>query len=94
MHAEKRIRATEVARSLREVLNAVEYGRETFEVERHGRHIARIVPVGTGPLHGASWAEVRDALDRGPRADAQFAADLEVLRASTGSLPASAWEQS
>ncbi len=41
----RRITATEAARSFSEVLNQVKYRGESFEIERGGVPIARLVPV-------------------------------------------------
>lgn len=82
------------ARHFRDVLNAVEHERETFQVERHRRPVASI-----GQAKGASppWVTWKDALallQDGPRPDADFAADLDDLRRSVELLPADPWAHS
>ena len=49
------ISATTAVKRFREVLNDVEYRRETFEVERHGRPVARIGPTSQMALGGVGW---------------------------------------
>jgi antitoxin (DNA-binding transcriptional repressor) of toxin-antitoxin stability system len=68
--------ATEVARNLSEVLDAVEHRRESFRITRGGRVIARVTPEepATGKL-------VKELL-AGARPDAAWREDLLRLRAS------------
>ena len=68
------ITATEAARSLSRVLDAVEHHGELFTVSRHGRAVARIVP-----LPGSSGRELKDLLARSTP-DTQWMSDLSDLR--------------
>ena len=72
---ESRIRATELARKLGEVLGRVRLRGDSFVIERHGAPIARIDPV--EPAAGASLEEgFRAWLEAGEHDDA-FADDLD-----------------
>jgi prevent-host-death family protein len=42
----RRVNATEFARNLAHLLDRVEFKRESFEVVRKGRPVARVVPAG------------------------------------------------
>ena len=68
--------ATEVARNLSDVLDAVEHRHESFRITRGGRVIARVVP--EEPALGRS---VKELLLR-HRVDPSWSDDLEMLRAS------------
>ena len=70
----KDLTATEVARNLSEVLDAVEHRGETFIVRRKGKAIARI-----SPAVGATGGDAK-ALLRSTRADADWAEELAELR--------------
>jgi prevent-host-death family protein len=67
--------ATEVARRLSEVLDAVEHEHRSFVVHRYGRPVARL-----GPVPSASGAAVKALLRRAPR-DRGWARELAELRA-------------
>ena len=87
------ISATTAAKRFREVLNDVEHRGETFEVERHGRAVARIGP--TEPGHRRmNWKEALARLHAGPSPDADFARDLEELRQQVEPLPQNPWARS
>lgn len=77
---EVRITATELARSVGDVLGRVRYRGDTFVVERNGEPVARVVPV-----PGATVATVGEALrawrDAGPP-DPELADDLERVNRS------------
>ena len=72
-----RISATELARSLGDVLARVRYRNDEFLVERNGEPVARLVPDA-----GASVTTVREAFhawfEAGER-DPSFADDLEYI---------------
>lgn len=74
---EHRISATELARSLGDVLARVRYRGDTFVVERNGDAVARVTPVAEG-----SPTTLREAFAvwraAGPP-DADFAAALEAV---------------
>lgn len=83
-----RVSATELARSLGDVLNRVRYRGDAFVVERNGKPVARIVP-----LPGASRVSVREALGAWRTAgepDPSFADDLERIGAADV-VPEDAW---
>ena len=82
---ETRISATELVRSLGDVLGRIRYRGETFIVERSGTAVARI-----GPAAGAS--RLKDAMTawRAATADPTFADDLaRVNRADH--VPTNPW---
>jgi prevent-host-death family protein len=68
------ISATEIARNLSEVLDAVEHSHESFRVTRGGRPIARVVPA-----EAASGRAAKDLLLR-HTADDAWATDLAEIR--------------
>jgi prevent-host-death family protein len=68
------ISATEIARNLSEVLDAVEHSHESFRVTRGGRPIARVVPA-----EAASGRAAKDLLLR-HTADDAWATDLAGIR--------------
>ena len=88
------ISATTAAKRFREVLNDVEYRRETFEVERHGRPVARIGPTERGAGRQVSWKDALTLLRAGPVPDADFATDLEQVRRDVEGLPEDPWAPS
>jgi antitoxin (DNA-binding transcriptional repressor) of toxin-antitoxin stability system len=88
------ISATTAAKRFREVLNDVEYRRETFEVERHGRPVARIGPTEQGAGRQVSWKDALALLRAGPVPDADFATDLEQVRRDVEGLPEDPWAPS
>ena len=72
---ETRITATELARSLSDVLNRVKYKGEQFVVERNGEEVARLV----APLpKGGTWNDLIRIMIEHP-VDDQFADDLEAV---------------
>jgi antitoxin (DNA-binding transcriptional repressor) of toxin-antitoxin stability system len=68
------ISATEVARNLAEILDAIEHRGEEFTIVRFGRPIARLEPASTG-----NGADVKAALRR-HKSDAAWADDLGAVR--------------
>jgi prevent-host-death family protein len=70
----KDISATEIARNLSEVLDAVEHAHESFRVTRGGRPVARLTPA-----EAASGREAKDLLLR-HRPDSAWASDLAGVR--------------
>ena len=74
------VTATELVRSLGDVLARIRYRRESFIVERNGRAVARMVPVDDEPT------SVRRALDAwlldADAADASFGDDLARVNAA------------
>lgn len=74
----KRVSATELARNLSDLLDAVEHRGECLLIVRQGREVARIEPASA-----ANGAAVK-ALLRQSRRDAGWAGELRELRASLG----------
>lgn len=77
---ETRITATELAKSLSDVLNRVKYKGEQFVVERNGEPIATIVPA--APPRSITLREFLLRYKHFPRPDDKFADDLEAIQAS------------
>jgi hypothetical protein len=88
------ISATVAAKRFREVLNEVEFERQTFEVERHGRAVARIGPTEGGGRSQRTWKDVLAVLRAGPLPDPRFAQDVEDLRRHVDALPRDPWAPS
>ena len=76
---EHTIAATELARSLGDVLARVRYRHDSFIVERNGTPIARVVPIGS-TRREATLGEALAAFAVTP--DASFADDLEKIGAA------------
>jgi hypothetical protein len=83
-----RITSTELDRKLADILNRVAYRRESFIIERGGREMARLEPV--GPKPGVSAEEIAERL-RGLRFPEGFADDLEAVRAEEPPLELPEW---
>ena len=83
-----RITISEFDRKMRDVLNRVAYQGESFILERSGREIARIEPV--GPRPGVTAQEVAEKL-RHLEFPEGFADDLEAARASIPPLEVPEW---
>ncbi len=77
---ETTITATELARSLSDVLNRVRYKGETFIVKRNGEHVATLAP----PVAAKrmTWGEFLEMMKVLPPAGPYFADDLEMIQAS------------
>ena len=76
---EHTIAATELARSLGDILARVKYRRDSFIVERNGTPIARVVPIDSG----APLATLGEALAAwSDTADPSFADDLDRVGAA------------
>jgi antitoxin (DNA-binding transcriptional repressor) of toxin-antitoxin stability system len=88
------ISATTAAKRFREVLNDVEHRGETFEVERHGRPVARIGPTEEGAPRRVGWKDALSLLSAGPAPDPDFATDLEEVRRRVEKLPEDPWARS
>ena len=77
---ETRMSATELSRSLSDVLNRVRYGGEEFVIERNGEAIALLTPLGPG--RRTTMRQLVELLKEAPRPDDGIADDLETVRAS------------
>ena len=87
------ITATDASKHFKDVLNAVQYGGETFEVERHGRPVAQIVPSAPRSRRMVTLREALEMVRRGPPPDEALEADLSELRTSAGTMPTDPWER-
>jgi antitoxin (DNA-binding transcriptional repressor) of toxin-antitoxin stability system len=76
-----RITATQLARSLSDVLNRVRYQGERFEIQRNGETVATLTPT-EAPAKGGSLREYLKAIERGPRMDPDFLDELEQINAN------------
>ena len=83
------ITATELAKSLSDVLSRVRYKGETFVIRRNGEPIATLAP--RGRLPGITLGELVTALQELGPVDDRFAGDLEAIQASQGTVPDSPW---
>ena len=83
-----RIAISEFDHKMREVLNRVAFQGESFILERNGREIARLEPV--GPKPGVTAREVSEKL-RYLEFPEGFADDLEAARASVPPLEVPEW---
>ena len=81
-----RITATQLAKSLSDVLNRIRYRGERFVVERNGEPVATLGPAPT--LQVRTLREAVELLKGVPRPDDKFADDLEEIQRSQPPLPA------
>ena len=79
---EARISATDLSRSLSDVLSRVRYREERFVIERNGETIALLSPLGPG--RRTTMRQLVELVKDIPRPDDGFADDVEAeaLRAS------------
>lgn len=75
-----RITATQLARSLSDILNRVRYRGERFEIQRNGETVAMLGPT-AAMRKGATLREYLEARKRGPRMDEEFLKELEQINA-------------
>lgn len=87
---EHTIRATDLARNLGDVLSKVRYRRDSFVVSRHGRPVARVVPIGD-ETKGATLGEALSIWCDGGASDPALADDLEAIN-SSDRPPSDRWE--
>lgn len=74
-----RITATQLARSLSDILNRVDYRGERFEIQRNGKTIAMLAPA--DPRAERTLRDfIEDVMSR-PSPDPSFADDLEAAHA-------------
>jgi hypothetical protein len=76
---ERTITATELARSLSDILNRVHYRNERFVIQRNGEIIATIAP--PGPVRGVTLQEIAEKLRDLEFPGDGFADDLEEIQA-------------
>lgn len=84
----RRITVSELDRTMSDVLNQVAYLGESFVIERGGREIARLEPV--GPRRGVTAREVAEKL-RHLTVPEGLADDLEAIRADVPKLGEPDW---
>ena len=88
---ETTISATELSRSLSDILSRVRYKGETFIVRRNGEHVATLAP--PVPAKRMTWGEFLEFWRTLPRPDDQFADDLERIQASQPMIGPSPWDK-
>ncbi len=87
---ETRITATELAKSLSDVLNRVRYRGESFRIERNGEPIATLAPA--SPVSGGiTMRELVALLKELGSPDEDFADDLEAIHSSQPKISDPAW---
>jgi prevent-host-death family protein len=81
MEMETKITATELARSLSDILNRVRYRGERFLIERNGEPVATLTPA--APMSGGiTMRELVALLKDLGSPDEDFADDLEAIHSS------------
>ena len=85
---ESTISATELARTLSDILSRVRYREEKFVIERNGEGVAMLVPL--APVGGGTLRQVIEILREVPPDDG-FADDLESVQASQEPLNSPRW---
>ena len=86
-----RITATELARSLSDVLNRVRYKEERFVIVRNGEPVATLAPASpTSPPKGMTLRELAVFMRDNPMPEG-LADDLEKIQASQPRLPRAPW---
>jgi prevent-host-death family protein len=86
---EQTITATELARSLSDLLSRVRYRGERFIIDRNGEPTAALVPV-EAPI-SITWRELAERLGDLPSPGADFADDLEAIQASQSPIGPIPW---
>ncbi len=86
---ETRITATELAKSLSDILNRVRYRGERFLIERGGEPVATLSPA--RPTQGITLRELAARLADIPLPGDGFADDLEAIQQSQPKAPAPSW---
>ncbi|PYQ23682.1 MAG: hypothetical protein DMF79_03305 [Acidobacteria bacterium] len=81
--------ATQAARRFSELLNRVQYRRESFVVERGGLPVCEVSPV--GPTH-FTLGELASLFSSRPAVDEAYLRDVETAVRSQPPLPSSPWE--
>ena len=86
---EARISATDLSRSLSDVLSRVRYREERFVIERNGEAIALLTPLGPG--RRTTMRQLVELLKGVPRPDDGFADDLETVQRSQEPVGSPPW---
>lgn len=85
-----RITATELSRSLSDVLSRVQYRGESFVIERNGREVARLEP--SAELQAAAtWEDFARLLEEHLPIGDGFADDLEWVQRNQGDVEIRDW---
>ena len=87
--SQKKITATEAARSFSDLLSRVRYAGESFLVVRNGEVMCRIEPA--GDARRTTVGDLLDALENAPASDREFADDVEKAQKKQPRLPRSPW---
>ena len=87
---EAKISATELSRSLSDVLSRVRYREERFVIERNGEAIALLTPLCPG--RRTTMRQLVELLKEVPRPDDAFADDLDTARASREPVGVPPWK--
>ena len=87
---ETRVQATELARSLSDVLNRVRYKGERFVIERNGQPVAHLGPV--EQQSEPTLGDLMKILERFPPLDEDFAADVEAVQSSQPKIGLPPWD--
>ena len=86
---ESKISATDLAKSLSDILNRIRYRGERFVVERNGEPIATLAPA--GPTARITLREVVARLGNLTLPGDGFAEDLEAIQSSQPKAEAPTW---
>ena len=86
---ETKITATELAKSLSDVLNRVRYRRESFLVERNGEAVAALTP--SGPSSSVTLREVVAHFGNLEAPGEGFANDMEAVQSSQPKAKVPEW---
>lgn len=86
---ETRITATELAKSLSDILNRVRYRGERFLIERNGEPVATLAPA--APAAGVTMRELLSRLADLPSPDDGFADDLEAIQSAQTKISPPLW---
>ena len=86
---ETRITATELAKSLSDVLNRVRYRGESFRIERNGEPVAILAPARLAV--GMTLGQLMTLLKEIPSAGEDFADDLEAIQSSQPPVGTPPW---
>jgi prevent-host-death family protein len=84
-----KLTATQLARTLSDVLNRVEYRGERFTIERNGRVVAVLEPA--APVKRATVADLIEIFNKYPEPDPELADILEAIQAEQEPLKMPEW---
>jgi hypothetical protein len=89
---ETKLTATQLARSLSDVLNRVQYNGERFVIERNGQVVATLQPSAV-TRKGPTLEEFLKALEHAPRLDDEFEHELREIRAAQPPMQVREWPE-